>query len=60
MNNMNKFQIQFFCLMTFIMLSCQSDNKTAEAETIIKSKSVRLVTLDPGHFHAALIQKNHV
>lgn len=57
MNNMNKFQIQFFCLMMFIMLSCQSDNKTAEAETIIKSKSVRLVTLDPGHFHAALIQK---
>jgi len=37
------------------MMSCQSENKNAEAET--KSKPVKLVTVDPGHFHAALVQK---
>jgi len=36
-------------------MSCQSDNKKAETGTI--GKPVRLVTLDPGHFHAALVQK---
>src|SRR6187401_1403969 len=38
-----------------IMMSCQSENKNAE--TSAKSKSVKLVTVDPGHFHAALVQK---
>ena len=36
-------------------MSCQSDTKNAETEKI--SKPVQLVTLDPGHFHAALVQK---
>ena len=36
-------------------MSCKSENKNAETET--KSKPVKLVTLDPGHFHAALVQK---
>ena len=45
----------FSLLVTIIMMSCNSDNK--ETETDIKSKSVRLITLDPGHFHAALVQK---
>ena len=36
-------------------MSCQSDNKD---QTSTKSKPVRLVTLDPGHFHAALVQKS--
>ena len=36
-------------------MSCQSDNKKAETDTA--SKPVQLVTLDPGHFHAALVQK---
>lgn len=36
-------------------MSCQSDTKNESAES--KSKSVRLITLDPGHFHAALVQK---
>jgi predicted dehydrogenase len=39
------------------MMSCQSDNKEAEATTQAKTKPVQLVTLDPGHFHAALVQK---
>ena len=36
-------------------MSCQSENK--ETATGSKTKSVQLVTLDPGHFHAALVQK---
>ena len=37
------------------MASCQSDNKETSTES--KPKPVQLVTLDPGHFHAALVQK---
>src|SRR6186997_120329 len=44
-----------FFIFIVIMMSCQSENKNAETET--KSKPVQLVTLDPGHFHAALVQK---
>src|SRR6187200_1433854 len=44
-----------FFIFIVIMMSCQSENKNAETET--KSKPVKLVTLDPGHFHAALVQK---
>ena len=36
-------------------MSCHSENKNTEPDT--KSKPVKLVTLDPGHFHAALVQK---
>ena len=36
-------------------MSCQSENKNDETET--KSKPVKLVNVDPGHFHAALVQK---
>ena len=35
------------------MMSCKSANDTAKENT----KPVRLITLDPGHFHAALVQK---
>ena len=43
----------FFAMI--IAMSCQSDNKNTGTE--IKSKPVKLVTVDPGHFHAALVQK---
>jgi predicted dehydrogenase len=36
-------------------MSCNSGNKTNETTD---SSMVRLITLDPGHFHAALVQKN--
>ena len=36
-------------------MSCQSADK--KVKTDAESKPVRLVTLDPGHFHAALVQK---
>ena len=55
MNKMKSFQSQFFFLVMIIMLSCQSDNKD---QSKAKSKPVQLVTLDPGHFHAALVQKS--
>ena len=37
------------------LLSCQSSNKQVTSQP--NSKPVKLVTLDPGHFHAALVQK---
>src|SRR5262249_46030451 len=38
----------------FILLtSCNS----SETKTEVTSKKVQLITLDPGHFHAALVQK---
>ena len=55
MNQLKRLQTQLFFLLIIIMMSCQSENKNAEAET--KSKPVKLVTVDPGHFHAALVQK---
>ena len=45
-----------FFIFIVIMISCQSENRNAETET--KSKPIKLVTLDPGHFHAALVQKS--
>ena len=51
---MKQIQTLFFIFIV-IMISCQSENRNAETET--KSKPVKLVTLDPGHFHAALVQK---
>ena len=38
-------------------MSCQSGNKETRTTTESKTKPVQLVTLDPGHFHAALVQK---
>ena len=45
-----------FFIFIVIMISCQSENRNAETEA--KNKPVKLVTLDPGHFHAALVQKS--
>src|SRR6187401_270727 len=53
MNQSKRFQAQLFFSL-IIMMSCQSNNKD-QVDT--KSKPVQLVTLDPGHFHAALVQK---
>src|SRR6186997_172329 len=55
MNQLKRLQTQLFFLVIIIMMSCQSENKNAETES--KTKPVQLVTLDPGHFHAALVQK---
>ena len=47
---------------TFVLLSCGSgSSKQATGEnqtdTMGKMNQVRLITVDPGHFHAALVQK---
>ncbi len=46
----------FYFLLMIVVMSCQSDTKNESAES--KNKSVKLITLDPGHFHAALVQKS--
>ena len=38
-----------------LFMSCNDESKTTADTT---EKSVKLVTLDPGHFHAALVQKS--
>ena len=45
----------YACITLFLCISCtkKPDQSTSE----MKTKSVRLVILDPGHFHAALVQK---
>lgn len=35
-----------------------STSLSAQAQSSAKGKSVKLITLDPGHFHAALVQKS--
>ncbi len=40
-------------IVSLIIMSC---NSNSSKET--KSKAVQLITLDPGHFHAALVQKS--
>ena len=47
---------------TFVLFSCGSGNPKQPAgekqsESMEKSYQVKLVTVDPGHFHAALVQK---
>jgi predicted dehydrogenase len=47
---------------TFILFSCGSGNTNQKAgeklsEPMEKNYQVKLVTVDPGHFHAALVQK---
>ena len=55
MHKIKRIYSQFLIIFLMIMASCQSDNKETSTES--KTKPVQLVTLDPGHFHAALIQK---
>jgi predicted dehydrogenase len=43
-----------FLILTIAWMGCQSNSKKTTDEN---TKAVRLVTLDPGHFHAALVQK---
>src|SRR5688572_23768593 len=38
-----------------LMISCQS---ASTDKSKVDSSNVRLITLDPGHFHAALVQKS--
>lgn len=42
-------------IIALLVLSCQSSSTKDKKEN---TASVRLITLDPGHFHAALVQKS--
>src|SRR4051812_46756826 len=59
---MNNYRLpgSFFLLIASYLLSCQmpSSKKTTGQTSTQQEKTVRLVTLDPGHFHAALVQKS--
>lgn len=50
-----KYKIPFILLLLFISCAEKQSNKKVEAKET--SKSVKLMTLNPGHFHAALVQK---
>lgn len=43
----------------FLLLFCFAcgENKPTEKAVVMESEKVKLMTLDPGHFHAALVQK---
>jgi predicted dehydrogenase len=50
MNNLKKLLPGFLSIVIITALSCQSPKEETR-------KSIQFITLDPGHFHAALVQK---
>ena len=44
----------FTLLISLIMISCSSEPRSTDSD---EASKVRLMTLNPGHFHAALVQK---
>ena len=41
------------------LLGCSTNKPTETVENeVTKSNDIKLITLDPGHFHAALVQKS--
>jgi hypothetical protein len=54
----------FIFSLMILLASCGGAGKSAEKKTSEKSAfigakgEVRIITLDPGHFHASLVQKN--
>lgn len=49
---MKLFPVVSCLVMATMIAACQSSEKTQDG-----SKAIHLITLDPGHFHAALVQK---
>ncbi|MFV0605484.1 MAG: putative oxidoreductase C-terminal domain-containing protein [Niabella sp.] len=49
-------KITLAVLTVLLMMACNDNKKTKPAES--KAPAVTFITLDPGHFHAALVQKN--
>ena len=54
---MKFFITRFFVLITMIMGACQTPSSVNQSSTG-NVNMVKLITLDPGHFHAALVQKS--
>lgn len=49
------YRIQLLCFIILLHLSCQAPSSAISTE---KNSKVKILTLDPGHFHAALVQKS--
>ncbi len=47
----------FMSIFLMLLISCRENKKNEEASSTPPSDSIRFMTLDPGHFHAALVQK---
>src|SRR5690554_3514514 len=47
-----------FVLILFIVLSAMASSCNEKPSTETSRSAFRLITLDPGHFHAALVQKS--
>ena len=53
--------ISLIFVSTFLLFSCGSGDtgsKQNKSEASMDNKQVKLITVDPGHFHAALVQKS--
>src|SRR6187431_1495106 len=57
MIKIKRIKFQILIMLSIVVMSCQSDTKTSEETSTANNKAVKLITLDPGHFHAALAQK---
>jgi len=55
---MNIRQLSIFLFIPGLMSSCHNTTSHSTGTADISRKAVRLLTLDPGHFHAALVQKS--
>ena len=55
---MKSFHLLFTPLILALMSSCHDTTGHTPAADSATASSIRLVTLDPGHFHAALVQKS--
>ncbi len=47
----------YFLVFCLIAISCKTEKKDETAKEIYKRKEIQFITVDPGHFHAALVQK---
>ncbi len=50
-------KLKTFLLLLCICLACKETKQTEKMVSEETSKKIRFMTLDPGHFHAALVQK---
>lgn len=55
---MKSYHLVFTPLILALMSSCHDTTVHTPAADSVATKPIRLVTLDPGHFHAALVQKS--
>jgi predicted dehydrogenase len=55
---MKSYPLIFIPLIFALMSSCHNSTGHTPAADTAANKPIRLVTLDPGHFHAALVQKS--